>query len=142
MAAKIGASIQATDFHPDVKDWVLENAALNEVRIEYVTWDWTHFDPTPPEIQTGGYDFVLASDVLYERRHPEDLARSLAKLVHEKGTIYLSDPGRAYLERALAEFEVLGFHRHEFIYEVEESSARPVIRLEKTRRIRVFELIR
>ncbi len=142
VAARIGAWMQASDFHPDVEAWVAENAALNQASIEYLTWDWTQFDPHPATLVPGSYDFVLASDVLYESRHPADLVRALARLVKPEGTIYLSDPGRAYLGRALEEFETLGFHRHEFEYDVEESSSRPEIRLEKTRRIRVFELVR
>ena len=142
LGAKIGALMQASDFHPDVGAWVDENASLNQVRIEYMKWDWTRFDSLPGNLAPGEYDFVLASDVLYEKRHPEDLVRALIRLIKPEGTIYLSDPGRAYLERALQEFETLGFRPHEFEYEVEESSSRPEIRLEKTRRIQVFELIR
>ena len=142
LAAKIGATIQATDFHPDVKAWVEENAKLNEVRMDYVEWDWTNLEKKPDAIQLGDYDFVLASDVLYESRHPEELVGALVKLVKPQGSIYLSDPGRSYLSRALAEFDQLGFHRVDFEFEVEESSHRPEIRLEKTRRVQVFELIR
>jgi predicted nicotinamide N-methyase len=142
LAAKIGASIQASDFHPDVEAWVKRNAELNQVNLEYVEWDWTHLNQIPAAILPRSYDFVLASDVLYERRHVEDIARALANLVKPKGSIYLSDPGRVYLDLALAEFEKLGFHRVDFNFEVEESSSRPEIRLEKTRGIQVFEFIR
>jgi predicted nicotinamide N-methyase len=141
LAAKIGAQILASDFHPDVQDWVLKNAALNQLKVPYVEWDWT--SPTAPDlIEFGTFDFVLASDVLYERRHPEDLAKALARLVSKKGSIYLSDPGRIYLERALVELEKQGFHRAEFVYEVEESSPRPETRLEKKRKVHVYEFIR
>lgn len=142
LAAKTGAQMQATDFHPDVADWVQKNAALNEVRIEYKKWDWTNLDAKPDSVTLGEYDFVLASDVLYERRHQEDLVRALARLIHSKGSIYLSDPGRIYLENALKEFERLGFERADFSYEVEENSNRPEIRLEKKRTVQVFEFFR
>lgn len=141
LAAKIGAEIQASDFHPDVGAWVEKNAALNGARVSYVGWDWTELQSPPPSIQLGSYDFVLASDVLYESRHPEDLAKALARLVHPKGSIYLSDPGRTYLPHALAALEKLGFHRIDFTFEVEESSTRAEIRLEKKRKIQVFEFI-
>ena len=142
VAAKIGASMQTSDFHPDVNAWVQKNAELNSVKIQYTQWDWTDLETAPSDIHLGAYDFVLASDVLYESRHPEDLARALARLVTPQGSIYLSDPGRSYLERALKELETLGFHRADYSYDVEESSARPEIRLEKKRTVRVFELIR
>jgi predicted nicotinamide N-methyase len=140
LAARMGSVMHASDFHPDVNAWVKQNADLNEVKIDYVKWDWTDANPPAP-IQFHSYDFVLASDVLYEQRHPEELARALARLVHPKGSIYLSDPGRSYLERALQELETLGFHRVEFQFDVEESSNRPEIRLEKTRKVSVYEFI-
>ena len=141
LAAKIGAEIQASDFHPDVGAWVHQNAELNQARVQYLKWNWTELHSTPPEIKLGSYDFVLASDVLYESRHPEDLAKALARLVNPKGSIYLSDPGRSSLTRALEELEKLGCHRIDFSYEVEESSPRAEIRLEKKRKVQVFEFI-
>jgi predicted nicotinamide N-methyase len=138
LGAKIGAQMTATDFHPDVGAWVAKNAELNEVRIDYRHWDWT----TEPPAGLGTFDFVLASDVLYEKRHPEDLARALVRLVSEKGSIYLSDPGRGYLNQALEEIERLGFDQAHFSYEVEESSHRPEIRLEQKRKIWVYEFTR
>jgi predicted nicotinamide N-methyase len=142
LAAKIGSTMTVTDFHPDVADWVRRNAELNQVRLNIHTWDWTAPPPPGSKIEFESYDFVLASDVLYERRHPEDLAQALARLVKAKGSIYLSDPGRPYLERALNELAKLGFRRAEFEYQVEESSSRPEIRLEKRRQVWVYELTR
>lgn len=142
LAAKIGAQMQASDFHPDVGEWVKKNAELNEARVDYVQWDWTNLDTKPESVTLGKYDFVLASDVLYERRHQEDLVRALARLIHDQGKIYLSDPGRIYLENALREFERLGFHRVDYSYEVEENSNRPEMRLEKKRTVQVFEFFR
>ncbi len=141
LAAKMGAQIQATDFHPDVAAWVKSNADLNNARIDYVKWDWTD-RTTNPEIAIRSYDFVLASDVLYESRHPRELASALERLVSPTGSIYLSDPGRAYLNNALEALERLRFDRADFEFEVEESSSLPEHRLEKTRKIQVFEFRR
>ncbi len=142
VAAKIGAAVIATDFHPDVGEWVQKNSQLNQVRVDYARWNWTELKSVPSAIELGSYDFVLASDVLYESRHPEDLATALARLVNPKGSIYLSDPGRSYLDRALQALENLGFRRADFEYEVEESSTRAELRLEKKRKIQVFEFNR
>ncbi len=138
LAAKIGASILATDFHPDVPFWLGRNAELNQVKVPYAHWDWTNPEPGP-EIRAGTHDFVLASDVLYEKRHPSDLVLALKQLISPRGSIFLSDPGRSYLKPALEEFERLGFQRAEFTFEVEESSHLPEHRLEKKREIQVFE---
>ena len=141
LASKMGAQIQATDFHPDVGDWVKKNADLNNARVDYVRWDWTD-ETTNPAIAIRSYDFVLASDVLYESRHPKDLAKALERLVSPTGSIYLSDPGRAYLKQALEALQNLGFDRADFEYEVEESSSLPEHRLEKKRKVQVFEFRR
>jgi hypothetical protein len=84
--------------------------------------------------------------VLYERKHPQELVASLTRLIRPDGKIYLSDPGRVYLEVALQEFKKAGFERFEMEIEVEESTSRPAerasVRLEKTRIVRVFEFFR
>jgi predicted nicotinamide N-methyase len=146
VAAKAGAKMRVTDFHPDVKWFISKNAELNRLNdssaFVYQEWDWTSKTQNPEP-----FDFVLASDVLYERQHPDELAQSLAKLVkpktanHPGGVIYLSDPGRVYLEVALAAIEALGFHRIEHRFEVEETSSSPEHRLEKKRTVFVFEFI-
>jgi predicted nicotinamide N-methyase len=146
LAALLGAQMDASDFHPDVRHWLEKNAELNRVKIRYTSWDWTLPGlPTPPGGETspapGSYDFVLASDVLYESRHSKDLVAALTGLVRPGGTIYLSDPGRAYLDQALLEFERLGFSIARFVHEVEESSNIPGHRLEKKRLIHVFEIL-
>jgi predicted nicotinamide N-methyase len=139
LAALLGAQIHASDFHPDVGHWLEKNAALNRVKVPYLSWDWTQpeLNPLPA---SGQYDFVLASDVLYESRHPKDLVAALTRLTRPGGKIYLSDPGRSYLDRALQEFESRGFSIARFLYEVEESSIIPGHRLEKKRSIQVFEI--
>jgi predicted nicotinamide N-methyase len=134
LGALLGAQMEASDFHPDVRYWLEKNAELNRVKVRYSEWDWTSSPGT------GEYDFVLASDVLYESRHPKDLVAALSRLIRPGGKIYLSDPGRAYLEPALKEFESLGFSLARFAYEVEESSAVPEHRLERKQRIHVFEI--
>jgi predicted nicotinamide N-methyase len=141
LGAKLGAQMTAADFHPDAGLWLEKNSELNSVRIAYREWDWT----TPPPsdlLSEGRFDFVLASDVLYESRHPSDLVHALIRLIGEKGSIFLADPGRSYLPRALEEFEKNGFTRVEFEFDVEESSSLPEHRLEKKRKVKVFQLLR
>ncbi len=42
---------------------------------------------------------MIGSDVLYESKHPREVARGLLKFVKPGGTILLSDPGRSYLQQ-------------------------------------------
>jgi predicted nicotinamide N-methyase len=106
VAAKLGASVTATDLHPDVPGFLARNLALNRLApgaIEYVELDW----------RTGAlgprFDLVVGSDILYEAGHPEPVARALAAHVAPGGRILLADPARAYLQACLDELARLGF---------------------------------
>jgi predicted nicotinamide N-methyase len=106
VAAKLGASVTATDLHPDVPGFLARNLALNGLApgaIDYVELDW----------RTGAlgprFDLVVGSDILYEAGHPEPVARALAAHVAPGGRILLADPARAYLQACLDALARLGF---------------------------------
>jgi predicted nicotinamide N-methyase len=138
VTTKLGASVTATDFHPDVGPWVTKNAELNHIHIPFQIWDWRVAESAPQ----GPFDFVLASDILYEKHHPETLAACILPLLKPDGRLYLSDPGRGYLEAALQSLKDLGFHSDVHSISVEESSHRPEERLEQRRTVFVYELSR
>ena len=58
--------------------------------------DWREPDPL---VARAPFDLVLASDVLYERRHVEPLLALLPRLGDE---VLLAEPGRPYAEDFLA----------------------------------------
>jgi predicted nicotinamide N-methyase len=51
---------------------------------------------------------VLGSDILYESKHPREVARGMLNFVRPGGRIILSDPGRAYLQKFLDAMRELG----------------------------------
>jgi len=106
LAARSGARVTATDLHPDVPAFLARNLALNGLApgaVHYRELDWR-------TASLGAhFDYVLASDVLYEAGHPAPVARALAAHVAPGGHILLADPGRAYLQAALDELRALGF---------------------------------
>ena len=55
--------------------------------------DWRH---PPPDL--GGFDLLIAADVLYERRNADALATLIPRLAAPDGRVLLADPGRTYLE--------------------------------------------
>lgn len=138
VAAKAGARVLATDLHPDVPGFLALNLAhngLTEADVAYRELDW--------RASTLGaeFDWVLASDVLYEAAHPPDVARALAAHVAPGGHILLADPGRAYLQACLDELARLGF-RH--TVEVERVADPALDRAgdQQTREVFVIDLIR
>ena len=115
VAAKLGARVTATDFHPDVPKFFARNAALNGLTapaLTYKEYDWRG------ETKLGIFDFVVGSDILYEASHPKDVARSLAAHCTRGSHIILGDPGRVYLQSCIDELKALGFHSDMFIKEV------------------------
>lgn len=106
VAARLGAKVTATDFHPDIRRFLDRNTAINGLdNLEYVEWDWQN----DPSGQMGLFDWVIGSDVLYERQHPEPVARMLARHVAPGGRAVLADPGRPYLQAFTDEMKRLGF---------------------------------
>lgn len=116
VAAKLGARVVATDFHPDVPKFLKLNSELNGVEIEYRELDWR-----AENSELGTFDFVVGSDILYESSHPKDVARALAAHCKRESHILLSDPGRVYLQAAVKEIEALGFRSDTFISEVRDT---------------------
>ena len=100
-AARLGASVTATDFHPDAGAWCRTNAEANGVALTFHTFDWN----TPPE--WAPFDIVLGSDLLYERRHIPALADCIGRLRAPHALI--ADPGRDGLPQFTAAMQSAGW---------------------------------
>ncbi len=140
VAAKKGAQMLALDHHPDVGLALLHNAQSNHVQMEFRFQDWTH-RPTSlsPELGTETFDFILASDVLYEREGLPELVGFLKRHLNANGTIFLADPGRPFLKSFVTEMQKSGFAHHQTIDVVPDYGSKPSIFSEKTRSIFVYE---
>lgn len=112
VAAKIGAVVLATDAHPDVPYFLEINAATNSVRVEYKKVHWAE-----PDVSLGKFDFILASDVLYENTHAERVAQTLASYSGKNTHIFLTDPGRVYLQSFVDAMTKHGF-RHDLMTKI------------------------
>jgi predicted nicotinamide N-methyase len=106
-AALAGGRVLATDWSPEAVRATAENARRNDVSVETAIVPWG----APASIvERGPWRFVLASDVLYERRNVDLLLELLPRLVDVTGEVLIADPGRppaeAFLERAPADWHV------------------------------------
>ena len=138
VAAKGGAHVLATDLHPDVPGFLALNLAHNGLTaadIHYRELDWR------ADSCGGEFEWVLASDVLYEAGHPSAVARALAAHVAPGGHILLADPGRAYLQACLDELAKLGF-RHTLEVERVLDPALDRAGDRQTREVFVIDLVR
>lgn len=108
VAAHLGADVLATDFHPDVEEYFKRNCRHSSVECNYQRLNWRE-----ENIQKK-YDVVIGSDVLYESKHPKEVALGLLRFVKEGGTVILSDPGRSYLQQFLIAMKDLGVKEEMF----------------------------
>ena len=101
------SKIVATDFHPEVHAFLARNLELNAIapdRVDFRNVDWRL---VPKEL--GVFDFVIGSDILYEKEHPGDLAEALVTFVKPKGRILIADPARPYLQKFVDEMTARGW---------------------------------
>lgn len=85
-----GADIVASDAHPLAEPFLAYNAALNAlpaVHYRQMRWD----QPLP---SLGGFDLIIASDVLYERDNATLLAGVVQRHARECAEVLIADPGR------------------------------------------------
>ena len=106
-AALAGGRVLATDWSPDAVAATAENAQRNSVQIETAVVAW---DRPASIVERGPWRFVIASDVLYERRNVKLLLGLLPQLVDVTGEVLIADPQRAiaedFLEAAAAGWKV------------------------------------
>lgn len=106
-AALAGGRVLATDWSSEAIDATADNARRNGVEVETAVVAWKHPDML---VERGPWRWVLASDVLYERRNVDLLLDLLPQLVDATGEVLIADPQRApaerFLERAAAGWHV------------------------------------
>lgn len=103
VAAHLGAKVLATDFHPDVEEYFLRNCRHSSIKCNYQRLNWRE-----DKQDIGTFDVVMGSDVLYESKHPREVALGLLRFLKPGGTIILTDPGRAYLQQFLSAMRAEG----------------------------------
>lgn len=104
VASHLGGDVLATDFHPDVEEYFRRNCRHSSVECRYKRLNWRENSS-----DIGQFDVVIGSDVLYESKHPKEVALGLTRFVKKGGTIILTDPGRSYLQKFLTAMKDEGF---------------------------------
>lgn len=104
VAARLGARVTATDFHPDNEAFFLRNAhdnGLADIRYERLDWRRPHLE--------GDFDIVLGSDLIYEREMVQPFVRCARRYCAPGGLLFFADPGRRNLQDACDALEAAGF---------------------------------
>ncbi|MBI2519206.1 MAG: methyltransferase domain-containing protein [Bdellovibrio sp.] len=119
IAAQRGAKVVASDFHQDVKAMFNFNCRHNQLErfnLNYYSLDWRE------SLVTQRFSVVMASDVLYEGRHPEEVASALTRWCLPGGKIIVADQGRGQLQRFVSIMEQQGFVHEVQIEKIPSSS--------------------
>ena len=99
------ADITATDYHPEVENFLLENIKLNNGKnIPFVRTGWED-----KESDLGKFDLIIGSDLLYERNHAELLSGFINQHAKDVCEVILVDPGRGNLARFSKKMVKLGY---------------------------------
>lgn len=94
LLARFGAQVLATDYHPEVPRFLQQNRALNSIPpLRFEPLDWQAW----PE-KLGDFDWIIGSDILYERTHPAAVAHAFCRQLGPETRVLLADPARPYLQ--------------------------------------------
>jgi len=103
-AAISGFDVLATDYYDDALLFAELNARVNASRsVETRHVDWSAI---PGDL--GGFDTVLAADVMYEPRYPAMVANALDRLLAPAGHALIADPGRIAFPNFITESATRG----------------------------------
>jgi predicted nicotinamide N-methyase len=114
LASKIGAQVIATDFHPEVPGFLKTNIQKNQ--LENLNYRAVNWEVEMPNFEK--FDWVIGSDVLYEKRYAESLAKTIDQLVKPDGKVLIADPGRPYLQSFVDAMKSFGFQERTTILKV------------------------
>lgn len=83
--------ITATDYHPEVKAFLLKNSNLNDdEEIPFYRLDWE--DDAIKKI--GKFDLIIGSDLLYQQNHGELLSHFINNYANKACEVIIVDPSR------------------------------------------------
>jgi predicted nicotinamide N-methyase len=121
VAALQGARVLCTDYEPDALAFARHNAWRNTshgVRFRLVDWRWPALNRR--------YDYILASDVIYEARNFGPLVTLLQRFLARGGTAVFSEPGRPHAVPFLALLRQRGFRYEKHLYPMEWNGAHQI----------------
>lgn len=126
------ADITATDYHPEVEEFLKVNTELNDdERIPFTRTGWADNNDL-----LGKFDLIIGSDVLYERDHIPLLSSFIENHAKEKCEIIIVDPNRGHSPKFVKKMISMGF---EYSYEKPEGTEEY---LSETFKGRIIHLIR
>ncbi|BDU58309.1 methyltransferase type 12 [Limnohabitans sp. MORI2] len=104
-------NITASDCHPLTETFLKANVLLNDLPpLHYETGNWGRVNKG-----LGAFDLLIASDVLYERSHPAQLAGFIEEHAAEGAEVLIVDPNRGNRSAFHKDMANMGFGVTEII---------------------------
>ena len=119
VAHRRGMQVTASDRHPMARTFLKKNLELNDLpRLRYKFAQWgENQDELATELGFktlhSRFDLIMASDVLYERETPEQLASFINNHANEQAEVWLVDPNRGYAGAFTRSMQQYGFTQTE-----------------------------
>ena len=105
---KMGVDITASDYHPQAKQFLDRN--VHENGLSPIKYQAVNFETENPLL--GKFDFIIASDVLYQPQHAENLSRLIARHSSDDVEVIVVDPGRENRANFTHKMIALGYSHH------------------------------
>lgn len=97
--------ISATDYHPEVEEYLKRNTLLNnDNEIPYQRLSWSN-----EKSIIGKFDLIIGSDILYEKEHIKLLSEFIEQHANEKCEVIIVDPGRKHHNKFTKEMIQLNY---------------------------------
>jgi len=132
IAAKTaGFQVLSTDYYEDALEFTRANVFRNLGKdARTMLFDWRH-----PPGNLGRYEFVFASDVLYELEYANLLPRILDQMLADGGSALIADPGRVAVPQFLNACGEIGLA-------ATKDETRPFVSGEIRQRIDIYSITR
>lgn len=99
------ADITATDYHPEVEQFLIENTKLNRGEaIPFVRTGWAD-----EKTNLGKFDLIIGSDLLYDTDHAAMLSNFIDQHAKHQCEVIVVDPGRKQRGSFSTAMEALGY---------------------------------
>lgn len=90
LCARLGAEAIGLDYEQAALEFARRNALGNNLpEAAFVLMDWRR-----PALRAGSQDFILAADIMYEKRFARPLLSFFAHCLRPGGKVWLAEPGR------------------------------------------------
>jgi predicted nicotinamide N-methyase len=103
--SKLGYDITSSDGNSYSRTFLEMNARQNGILPpKFIDIDWRS------EYKGPKFEVIIGSDIIYDRNHPDELAKFFDVALEERGTIILCDPNRSLFQKLKAAMALVNFN--------------------------------